>query len=63
MHTGFLWKDPIATHLLDDRGADQNNIKMDPENVGCGGIVLIALHQDWDSKRAIVNAVMNFRVP
>jgi hypothetical protein len=64
VHTGFLWKDPMITHHLDNRDADQkDNNKTDPENVGWGGIALNALDQDWDSRRAIVNAVMNLRVP
>ena len=41
----------------------QDNIKMDLKEVGSGSMDWIALAQDRDRCKALVNAVMNFRVP
>jgi hypothetical protein len=40
-----------------------NNIKMDLMEIGCDGMDWIALAQERDWWKALVNMVMNLRVP
>jgi hypothetical protein len=61
--TGFCWenlkeRDPCGR----PRRRWEDNIKVDRQEVGCGGKDRIELAQDRDRWRALVNAVMNFRV-
>ena len=52
-------KRPLGRH----RHRWEDNIKVDLQEVGCGGMDWIGLAQDRDRWRALVNAVMNLRVP
>ena len=60
----FLVGKPEGKRPLErSRRGWEDNIKMDLEEVGCGGMDWIELAQDRDCWRALVNVVMNLRVP
>jgi len=54
---------PEGKKLLGNLPLRQECDKMGLEEVGLGGMEWIALAQDRDRRRAVVNAVMNLRVP
>jgi hypothetical protein len=63
VYTGFWVGKPERKRPFErSRRRWEDNIKMDLQEVGCGGMDRIALAQDRDSWRALVNAGMNLRV-
>jgi len=63
VYSGFLWGNLRERPLGRPRRRWEDNIKMDHQEVGCGGMDWIELAQAWDRWRALVNAVMNLWVP
>jgi len=53
----------VVRQLIRLRRKWEDNIKMDLQEVGFGGMDWIDLAVDTDSLRTLVNAVMNIRVP
>jgi len=59
-----LWGKPEGKRpLWRPRLRLEDNIKIDIQEVGCGGMDWIELAEDRDRWRALVNVVMNLRVP
>jgi len=64
VYTGFWWGKPEGKSPIGrPRRRWEENIKVDLQEVGCGGMGWIELAQDRDSWQALVNAVMNLGVP
>jgi hypothetical protein len=64
VHTGFWWGELVVRDYLKDLGFSwEDNIKMELQELGCGGMDWIDLAQDRDRWRTLVNAVMKLRVP
>jgi len=63
VYTGFWWGNEGKRPLGRPRRRWKDNITMDLQEVGCGGMDWIGLAQDRDKWWALVNAVMNLRVP
>jgi hypothetical protein len=53
----------IISIIHNPRRRWEDNIKADLQEVGFGGMDWIELAKDRDSWRAVMNAVMNLRVP
>ena len=59
----FVGKPERKRLLGEPRRGWEDNIKMDLQKLGCGGMDWIDLALGRDRWRALVNAVMNLRVP
>ena len=59
----LVWKPEKKIPLGRPRRRRGDNIKMDLQEVKCGGVDRIELAQERDRWPAPVNAVMNLRVP
>jgi hypothetical protein len=60
---GFNVKPEEKSTMGKPRHRWKDNIKVDFQEVGCGVMDWIELAQDRNRRRALVNAVMNLRVP
>ena len=62
-HTGFWWGNMRERSLGRSRHRWEDNIKKDLKEMGCGCMDWIELALDREKWRAVVNTVMNLRVP
>jgi hypothetical protein len=62
VYKGFWRGNPRERDHLEDPGVDGDNIKINVQEVGCGGMDWINLAQDRDRWRVLVNAARNLRV-
>ena len=63
VYRGLVLKPELKSPIRRHRRKWEDNIKMDLQEVGCGGIDWIELPRDKGRWRTLVNAVMNLRVP
>jgi hypothetical protein len=60
VYTGFRWGNQRERDHLEDLGVDG---RMDLQEMRCEGMDWIDVAQDWDKRRALVNAVRNHPIP
>jgi len=63
IHVSIFFTIKLYRPLGRPRHRWEDNIKMDLQEVGCGGMDWIELAQDRERWQALVTAVMNLRVP
>jgi hypothetical protein len=64
MHIGYWWESQKEKNQWEDQDVDGWTIlKLDLREIGWDGMDLIDLAQYRDQWRALVNTVMNLRVP
>jgi len=64
LHTGFWWGNPRKRDQLGrSRRRLEDNIKMDLQEVRCGGMDWIDVTQGTNRTQALVNAIMNLPFP
>ena len=64
MYTGFCWGKPKGKKQLGRLWRRwKDNVKMELQELGYGGKDWIEMARDRDNSRALVNAVMNVRIP
>ena len=63
VHRILVGEPEVKRPLRTPRRRWENYIKMDFQDVGCGGMDWIDLPQDGDKWRALVNVVINLRLP
>jgi len=63
VHRVLVGKPEGKGPLAKPRHRWEDNIKMDLHEVRCGGMDWIALAQDRDRWRALVNVMMNLQIP
>jgi hypothetical protein len=63
VYRGFLGKPEVQKPVGRPRRRWEDNIKVDLQEVECGGMDWVDLSQNRDGWRALVKAVMNLRVP
>jgi len=62
--SGFWWRDLREGDHLEDLGIScEDNIKMDLQVLGWGGMDSIGLVQDRERWQVLLNVLMNFQIP